>query len=60
MAYTYYTNANAFNKDETNTEGYDYVTADELVRRVAEAGLGRFYFDEQGNAVYENRLHRGA
>jgi hypothetical protein len=60
MAYTYYEIDPAFNKDETHPAGFDYVTAEELVKNVVETGQGRFYFDEAGNAVYESRFHREA
>jgi len=48
----------AFHKDETHVEGYDYVPAGELIKRVADTALGRFYIDADGNAVYESRFRR--
>ena len=36
-------------------EGYDYVDASQIITRVADSCLGRFYIDEQGNATYESR-----
>ena len=57
MAYTWITVASAFHQDETH-EGYDYVSAQELLNRIADTGLGRFYINESGEAVYESRFHR--
>jgi hypothetical protein len=58
MAYTWVAVASAFHKDATH-EGYDYLTAQELLKRIADAGQGRVYTDSTGNLVYESRLHRG-
>ncbi len=62
MSYEISTTSNPFNRDEEHPEqqGYDFVTADELIKRTVDTGMGRFYFDEQGNAVYESRFHREA
>ncbi len=58
MAYTWVTVASAFHKDETHPEGFDYVTGEELLQRISEAGEGRLYIDGEGNVVYESRYHR--
>ena len=58
MAYTWVTVASAFHKDETHPEGYDYSTADSLLKNIAEAAVGRVYMDASGNMVYESRFHR--
>jgi len=60
MSYVITTANNPFHKDEEHPEqqGYDYVTADELIKRTVDTGMGRFYFNGQGNAVYESRFHR--
>jgi hypothetical protein len=60
MAYTDKTITNAFNKDETHPNGFDFISADELFRRLCESALGRFYIDESGNVTYESRHHREA
>lgn len=48
MAYTWYI-------DDALLDQYDYVSADEILKRVTEASLGRCYVDEEGNLVYETR-----
>jgi|GEM_PF-4152345 len=58
MAYTWVTVASAFKKSDTHPEGLDYLTAQELLARIADTGLGRCYIDENGNVVYESRFHR--
>lgn len=63
MAYTFLTVASAFHKtyDEDGnaiTEGFDYQSANELLKRIADTGEGRLYIDENGNVVYESRFHR--
>ena len=60
MAYTLYEKENAFNKDESHPEGYDYTTADDIIKKIVDTALGRFYFDKSGNAIYESRFHRVA
>jgi len=58
--YTDKTITNAFHKDETHPLGYDFVTADELVKKIVDTALGRLYMDEAGNLIYESRHHREA
>jgi len=58
MAYTWVTTASAFHKDDTHPNGYDYVTAEDLLKNIAEAGVGRVYVDSNGNLAYESRFHR--
>jgi len=63
MAYTWITVASAFHKTYDNdgnalTNGYDYQTAQELLKRIADTGEGRLYVDERGNVAYESRFHR--
>jgi hypothetical protein len=60
MAYTDKTITNAFNKDDTHPEGFDFVPADELLRRIADTALGRLYINSLGDMVYESRHHREA
>jgi len=65
MAYTWVTVASAFHKtyDENGvalTNGYDYQTAQELLKRIADTAEGRLYIDESGSLVYESRFHREA
>jgi hypothetical protein len=60
MAYTDKTITNAFNKDETHPNGFDFISADELFRRLTESALGRLYINGQGYVVYESRYHREA
>lgn len=57
MAYTFITVESAFHKDTTH-EGYDYMSAQELLKRISDAGQGRILTSGDGNIVYENRLHR--
>lgn len=42
------------------TEGWDYLTADELLKKVTETALGRCYIDEEGYMVYESENVRPA
>jgi len=60
MAYTWVTVASAFHKSDTTPEGFDYQSAEELLKRIADTGEGRLYIDESGNVVYESRFHRDA
>ena len=65
MAYTFLTVASAFAKtyDEDGNalnNGYDYQTANELLKRIADTGEGRLYIDSSGNVIYESRYHREA
>ena len=53
MAYTWYI-LDAF-LPAGATEGYDYVTAEELLKRITETSLGRCYIDEEGYLVYETQ-----
>lgn len=57
MAYTFYDTV-AFPSGEGHEEGYDYQTADELLRRVQNTAIGRVYIDERGYLVYESRFTR--
>jgi hypothetical protein len=63
MAYTFIDVASAFHKtyDEDGnaiTNGFDYQSANELLKRVADTGEGRIYINESGELVYESRFHR--
>ena len=58
MAYTFITVSSAFHKDETHPNGYDYQTANELMKQIADTAEGRFYIDGNGNTVFESRFHR--
>jgi hypothetical protein len=60
MAYTDHTLTTPFNKGSEHPEGYDFVTAEELLRKIADTSVGRIYIDGAGNLVYESRLHREA
>jgi hypothetical protein len=51
MAYDIYIQ-DAF-KPPGAVDGWDYQTADELLKKVTETALGRCYIDEEGNLVYE-------
>jgi hypothetical protein len=42
------------------TEGWDYQSADELIKKVTEASAGRCYIDEEGILVYESMNVRPA
>ena len=57
MAYTFYIN-DAFHKTTTQAQGYDYITALELLKRIADSAVGRVYVDANGDLVYESRFHR--
>jgi hypothetical protein len=59
MAYTFYIN-DAFHKVTVESLGYDYLTAEELLRRISDSGVGRIYIDADGKLVYESRFHREA
>jgi len=59
MAYTFYIN-DAFHKTTLETLGFDYITALELLKRIADSAVGRVYVDANGNLVYESRFHREA
>lgn len=54
FAKTYDEDGNATNN------GYDYQSAGELLKRIADTGEGRLYFDQSGELVYESRFHRDA
>jgi hypothetical protein len=58
MAYTFVAEASAFHKDDTHPEGFDYQSAQELLKRIADTGEGRVYVDHDGNLTYESRFHR--
>ncbi len=63
MAYSWIPVVSAFHKtyDDNGTaitEGFDYVSAQELLKRIADTGEGRLYIDERGKVVYESRFHR--
>ena len=53
------TNAYTFTTENVNPaeglEGHDYVDASQIITRVADSCLGRFYIDEQGKAIYLSR-----
>jgi hypothetical protein len=53
MAYTI-VKTDAFSIGE-NEEGYDYQPSNALIEKIAKTAVGRFYIDEEGNAVYESR-----
>ena len=57
MAYTIY-NTTAFPSGGAVVDGYDYQNCEDLIKKVQELSVGRFYIDEQGNAVYESRHAR--
>jgi hypothetical protein len=59
MSYTFYI-ADAFHKTTEESLGYDYITAEELLKRIADSGVGRVRVDNEGNLVYESRFHREA
>jgi hypothetical protein len=60
MAYTDKTVTTPFNQGEEHPEGFDFVTAEELLKRIADASVGRVYINESGYVVYESRHHREA
>ena len=60
MAYTDKTVTTPFNQGVDHPLGYDFVTAEELLRKIVETSVGRLYIDGAGNLVYESRLHREA
>ena len=59
MAYSEYNQDPAFNKGH-DEEGWDYISAMELIKRVQATGIGRTYVDEEGNVIYESRFARTA
>jgi hypothetical protein len=60
MAYTDKTITTPFNRGEEHPNGYDFVTADELLKKIVDTSVGRLYIDETGYIVYESRHHREA
>ena len=65
MAYTFTAVTSAFHKTYSEdgvalTNGFDYQSAQELLKRIADTGEGRLYMDGSGNLVYESRYHRDA
>ncbi len=63
MAYTFTDVTSAFHKtydDKGNalTNGFDYQSADELLKRIMDTAEGRLYVDALGNLTYESRFHR--
>ncbi len=57
MAYDIWAES-AFGIDEEHPEGKDYQTAEDKIRQLQEAAVGRFYIDDSGNANYESRFAR--
>ena len=58
--YTDHTLVKPFNMGEALPEGFDFVTAEELLRKLVDTSLGRLYIDGSGYVIYESRLHRNA
>ena len=58
MAYTWYIQ-DAFLPGGA-TEGWDYQSAADLLKKVTETTMGRCYIDEEGNLIYESKIVRPA